>query len=775
MPRKTPAANANEKASRGFAWCLRVSGLVGVLGVLVGIVAVTGDQRARAQQSATAVGDPIGRAIQSLKGIVPLAPDTSEYIVDLGAAQQLGKALFWDTQVGSDGTACASCHFHAGVDIRNRNQVSPGLKGADRAFDRRAGGDGKTGPNKVLDPTDFPFHKLADPQNRESAIAFDSNDVLASPGNLSGEFVSTGRGAREGFSSGGAAALRDACRQAYDPFDPKTNPGGSSFHANQLIYRRVEPRHTPTTVNAVFNYRQFWDGRANNQFNGVDPFGPRSYVRQFTDPADPGKTLGNPRAQSLGILVPSPERPQVLELKQPLIEHSSLASQAVGPLLSDFELTCAGKTFADIGRRLLAMKPLSTQVADLSDSVFSKSDGLVNSLPLAGLNTTYGALVAKAFNPKFWATGGKFRIDFDAGTVVQDGARGYTQMEHNFSLFWGLAIQAYETLLVSDDSPFDRGPAAMSAAALRGAEVFTGKANCVSCHSGPLFSAATVSSADLKGPNVIDGRLMGDGYPALIDRGFANTGVRPTKADLGAGAVDPFGFDLAFSRQYKWRLLTKTYRAPDAFEAKPCTFSARIAPDCNNIPTVTDPALAPRDAVDGAFKVPTLRNVGLTPPYFHNGGQANLKDVVRFYNRGGDRRGPPGRDTTGLDAETPFRVRNGANLDPAIGDAGNSSGNHTLGLSEEEMDDLVQFLLSLTDQHVACHSGVFDHPQLPLIIGHRDIPGNGTQTAKDIVTTLPAVGKSGLNTCFPNTGDFFGTLNATDKRKLPDVFNQILR
>jgi cytochrome c peroxidase len=29
----------------------------------------------------------------------------------------LGKALFWDRQLGSDGQACASCHFHAGVPI----------------------------------------------------------------------------------------------------------------------------------------------------------------------------------------------------------------------------------------------------------------------------------------------------------------------------------------------------------------------------------------------------------------------------------------------------------------------------------------------------------------------------------------------------------------------------------------------------------------------------------------------------------------------------------
>ena len=91
------------------------------------------------------------------------------------------------------------------------------------------------------------------------------------------------------------------------------------------------------------------------------------------------------------------------------------------------------------------------------------------------------------------------------------------------------------------------------------------------------------------------------------------------------------------------------------------------------------------------------------------------------------------------------------------------------------MDDLVQFLLSLTDERVACHSGVFDHPELPLIIGQKDAPRVGTQRAKDIVASLPAVGQAGLRTCFPNSGDFFGTLNTSDRRKQQDVFEQILR
>src|SRR5215831_1087271 len=43
---------------------------------------------------------------------------------------KLGKALFWDMQVGGDGrTACATCHFHAGADHRNINQINPGPNG----------------------------------------------------------------------------------------------------------------------------------------------------------------------------------------------------------------------------------------------------------------------------------------------------------------------------------------------------------------------------------------------------------------------------------------------------------------------------------------------------------------------------------------------------------------------------------------------------------------------------------------------------------------------
>ena len=45
----------------------------------------------------------------------------------------------------------------------------------------------------------------------------------------------------------------------------------------------------------------------------------------------------------------------------------------------------------------------------------------------------------------------------------------------------------------------------------------------------------------------------------------------------------------------------------------------------------------------GAFKTPTLRDVGRTSPYMHDGSLATLEDVVAYYNRGG--RPNPNLDT----------------------------------------------------------------------------------------------------------------------------------
>jgi len=75
---------------------------------------------------------------------VPEPPNLFQFVKSKSAAIKLGKAFFWDMQAGSDGVqACASCHFHAGVDNRLKNTVNPGARGGDSTFQVR-------GPNDTL-------------------------------------------------------------------------------------------------------------------------------------------------------------------------------------------------------------------------------------------------------------------------------------------------------------------------------------------------------------------------------------------------------------------------------------------------------------------------------------------------------------------------------------------------------------------------------------------------------------------------------------------------
>src|SRR5436190_18744049 len=58
------------------------------------------------------VEDDAGEPLATLKGFAkPQDEHMNEYVGDKRTLVQLGKALFWDQQVGSDGQACGSCHF----------------------------------------------------------------------------------------------------------------------------------------------------------------------------------------------------------------------------------------------------------------------------------------------------------------------------------------------------------------------------------------------------------------------------------------------------------------------------------------------------------------------------------------------------------------------------------------------------------------------------------------------------------------------------------------
>jgi cytochrome c peroxidase len=83
-------------------------------------------------------------------------------------------------------------------------------------------------------------------------------------------------------------------------------------------------------------------------------------------------------------------------------------------------------------------------------------------------------------------------------------------------------------------------------------------------------------------------------------------------------------------------------------------------------------------AMKGAFKTPTLRDIELTAPYFHDGSAASLRDVVEYYARGGEDR---------------------SNVSPDL---------RPLKLTEHDKDDLVAFLRALTGRRAP-----FVEPVLP--------------------------------------------------------------
>jgi len=88
---------------------------------------------------------------------------------------------------------------------------------------------------------------------------------------------------------------------------------------------------------------------------------------------------------------------------------------------------------------------------------------------------------------------------------------------------------------------------------------------------------------------------------------------------------------------------------------------------------------------NGKFKVMTVRNIGLSGPYAHNGLFKSLKDIVHFYNT----RDVPGVLPGGEDWPMPDYPAT-VNTD----ELGN------LGLSDDDEDALVEFMKTLSDGYM---------------------------------------------------------------------------
>ncbi len=666
------------------------------------------------------VPDPVV-AIGTLQGaVIPEPPNLLEFIKDRQAAIALGKALFWDSQVGSDGvTACASCHFHAGADNRATNQLSPGLLATPIDTTLQVGNGSH---NYTLQPADFPFHKLTDPADRNSAVLWSKNDITSSQGVIYEDFL----------------GLNRLTKNEIRVLKPDT-----IFTAGGLNTRRVEPRNTPSVINAVFNVRNFWDGRAQQVFNGVNPFGLRDSNLPDSDPNKAFVWKSQPDGSLAEVRV--------------ALHQSSLASQAVGPVLSSFEMSAHGRPFQEVGRRVLDRPALANQKVHSQDSVLGRlADPRRN---VKGLTQTYRQMIQAAFQPTWWNSLAPVPVDAKAPLEATNGTTGqvdlaaqlnasratrlkplsWSHMEANFSLYFGLAVQMYEATLVSDQTPFDNftkpiAPVttALNAQQQRGMTLFQGKANCSVCHNGPAFSNATTFLQPAGNGAVVEAMTLGNGAAALYEIGFYNIGVTPTTEDLAVGGTDPFGNTLSESFLAKKLasqpgidlatfndLFSRLIGVPPKLAIAEELF---LNPDIV-IPTDALEGIRQFPAVgNGAFKTPGLRNIALTAPYMHDGSMRTLREVVEFYNRGGN-----------------FFERNFPDVVTM----------HALGLTSAEIDDLVAFMESLTDPRVVSRKAPFDHPELQIPNGH--MPGtagallrnDGRGAAVDRFTLLPATGANG--------------------------------
>jgi cytochrome c peroxidase len=342
-----------------------------------------------------------------------------------------------------------------------------------------------------------PFHVLADPNDNRSPVLRDTPAVVGSAGMFRRVFVDivSGTAPDDGFDAGDTPA----------------------FSVNGVQARRVTTRNSPTVINAVFNARNFWDGRASDIFTGFTPFGD-----------------SDPRANVLVV------RNGSLAAERVRLDKSSLASQAVGPPLNDVEMSYEGRTWPKLGKKMLSLRPLASQRVAPDDSVLGPlanpaGPGLLPQL-------TYLAMVQAAFQAEYWSSA---QVVDAAGSSLgriarararASGAGEFTQAEVNFALFWGLAIQAYEATLISDDSRFDRfmegdGTALTSEERL-GLRLFRRTAGCTNCHVGPEFTMASFTGITRRGAI----QRLRNGVER--DTGFFRIGVRPIPEDIGLAADD---------------------------------------------------------------------------------------------------------------------------------------------------------------------------------------------------------------------------------------------
>jgi len=209
----------------------------------------------------------------------------------------------------------------------------------------------------------------------------------------------------------------------------------------------------------------------------------------------------------------------------------------------------------------------------------------------------------------------------------------------------GKALAAFQETLVSGRTPFDdfrdslaRGDhktaARYPASAQRGLQIFVGRGACNLCHLGPNFT---------------NGEFHEIGIPVLRKLGSVDWG---------------------------------RYQGIKMLQASRFNLEGRYNDDASRSTAISTQHVALGAQNYEQFKIPSLRNVALTAPYMHNGHLAVLRDVVKHYS------------------EVDLNLLHQVHLYDSDGVPQTLPVDKILKplkLSEQEIDDVVAFLETLTD------------------------------------------------------------------------------
>ena len=315
-------------------------------------------------------------------------------------------------------------------------------------------------------------------------------------------------------------------------------------------------------------------------------------------------------------------------------------------------------------------------------------------------------------------------------------SRSYIDAGYSNSLFWdGRATQVFS-------DPIGGGIVLANGAALESQVLGPPVSSAEMAHAGRTWNDVAVRVTNSKPlaltpfiPNGLRDWIGGRSYPELFEEAFGTPEVTPVRIALAIATFertlysDRTPFDQSVAQIAP--LTAAETRGQGVFNQSRCNvchagtlFSDNQFHNIGVRPQFEDSGrfqVTGNPNNIGEFRTPSLRNVGLRGPYFHDGHFATLEEVVDLYNRGGDFNAP--------------------NIDHNL--------IRPLNLSPQQKSDLVAFLRgALTDPRVVAGAAPFDRPTLygesnrvPQIIGS-GTPGAGGNVPRATAIEPPLAGNA---------------------------------